>query len=92
MNKNYQLPLLPLPYDLETKLILKQLNQANKKLAELKGVARTIPNENILISTLTLQEAKDSSEVENIITTQDDLYKADLGIKENLINASTRGS
>ncbi|MEG0993288.1 MAG: Fic/DOC family N-terminal domain-containing protein [Bacteroidales bacterium] len=90
MNKNYQLPLLPLPYDLETKLILKQLNQANKKLAELKGVARTIPNENILISTLTLQEAKDSSEVENIITTQDDLYKADLGIKENLINASTK--
>ena len=57
---NYHIPTLPLGYDLETKEVLKQLNRANKKLAELKGVALTIPNENILISTLTLQEAKDS--------------------------------
>lgn len=71
----YSIPLLPLSYDLETKAILKQLNNANRRLAELKGVAMTIPNENILVSTLTLQEAKDSSEVENIVTTQDDLYK-----------------
>ena len=66
------IPTLPLPYDLETVAVLKQLNKANKKLAELKGIARTIPNENILISMLALQEARDSSAVENIVTTQDD--------------------
>lgn len=64
----YNIPNLPLPYDLETKAVLKQLNNANRRLAELKGVALTIPNENILIRTLTLQETKDSSEVENIVT------------------------
>lgn len=79
---NYNIPQLPLPYDLETKGVLKQLNKANKKLAELKGIATTIPNENILISTLTLQEAKDSSEVENIVTTQDDLYKASVSLND----------
>lgn len=42
---NYHIPTLPLGYDLETKEVLKQLNRANKKLAELKGVALTIPNE-----------------------------------------------
>lgn len=89
MNK-YHIPKLPLGYDLETKAVLKQLNLANKKLAELKGVALTIPNENILISTLTLQEAKDSSEVENIVTTQDDLYKADLDLKGSIIKASEK--
>mgnify|MGYP002711262591 CR=1 FL=1 len=82
MSKQYKIPHLPLPYDLETKAVLKQLNKANRKLAELKGVAQTIPNENILISTLTLQEAKDSSSVENIVTTQDDLYRADLCLKQ----------
>lgn len=74
--REYSIPTLPLPYDLETKEILKQLTNSHRRLAELKGVAQTIPNEQILISTLTLQEAKDSSEVENIVTTQDDLYKA----------------
>ena len=90
MESKYKIPLLPLPYDLETKAILKQLNRANKRLAELKGVAATIPNENILVNTLTLQEAKDSSEVENIVTTQDDLYKADLDAKYSFMNASTK--
>ncbi len=90
MNEQYKIPHLPLEYDLETKAILKQLNRANKKLAELKGVAQTIPNENILISTLTLQEAKDSSSVENIVTTQDDLYRADLKIKRDIVSASTK--
>ena len=60
MPTQYDIPLLPLPYDFETKAVLKQLNLANKKLAELKGVALTIPNEDILINSLTLQEAKDS--------------------------------
>ena len=85
----YNIPTLPLPYDLETKEILKQLNQATRRLAELKGVAQTIPNEQILISTLTLQEAKDSSEVENIVTTQDDLYQsAAASISELAANAA----
>ena len=88
--KPYHIPELPLEYDFETKPILKQLNLANKRLAELKGVAQTIPNEQILISSLTLQEAKDSSEVENIVTTQDDLYRADLNLKHAVINASTK--
>lgn len=55
MNK-YEIPELPLKFDLENKAILKQASLAHRQLAELKGVARTIPNENILISTLTLQE------------------------------------
>ncbi len=82
MNCKYEIPNLPLKYDLKTKNVLKQLAKANRALAELKGVALTIPNENILISSLTLQEAKDSSEIENIITTEDDLYKADLSMKD----------
>lgn len=87
----YDIPKLPLPYDLETKAVLKQLNAANRALAELKGVALTIPNENILISTLTLQEAKDSSEVENIVTTQDDLYRgAAESLTDYIANAATK--
>lgn len=88
--EKYPIPSLPLPYDLETKEVLKQLNRANRKLAELKGVAQTIPNERILISSLTLQEAKDSSEVENIVTTQDDLYRAGLDLSHQFINAATK--
>ena len=90
MNNRYDIPFLPLPYDLETKEVLKELANANRKLAELKGVAQTIPNEDILISSLTLQEAKDSSEVENIVTTQDELYKAGLQIKTQIANAATK--
>jgi len=90
MKVSYTIPELPLQYDLETKAVLKQVNQANRKLAELKGVARTIPNEAILISTLTLQEARESSEVENIVTTHDDLYRADLALKQDVVSASTK--
>ena len=90
MAKIYNIPTLPLPYDLETVAVLKQLSKANRKLAELKGIARTIPNENILISSLTLQEAKDSSAVENIVTTQDDLYKAGLNDKLSFLNPATK--
>ena len=67
----YNIPTLPLAFDVETKEILKQLSKSRSALAELKGFARVIPNEVILISTLTLQEAKDSSAVENIVTTHD---------------------
>ena len=84
------IPTLPLPYDLETVAVLKQLNKANKKLAELKGIARTIPNENILISMLALQEARDSSAVENIVTTQDDLYQAGVSDNIRIINPATK--
>lgn len=87
---SYKIPLLPLPYDLETKTVLRQTNKANRKLAELKGVAQAIPNERILISSLTLQEAKDSSAVENIVTTQDDLYRAGLDANFTLIGAATK--
>ena len=90
MSETYTIPTLPLPYDLETKEVLKQVNRANRKLAELKGVAQTIPNERILISSLTLQEAKDSSAVENIVTTQDDLYLAGLDTSYQFINAATK--
>ena len=64
----------------ESVAILKQLAKSHRFLAELKGTAKTIPNESILINTITLQEAKDSSEIENIITTHDDLYKENIAI------------
>ena len=72
----HSLPLLPPKKELETKRVLKQLVRTNKVLAELKGYARTIPNQNILINALTISEAKDSSAIENIITTYDELYRA----------------
>lgn len=86
----YNIPTLPLPYDLETIAVLKQVNRANKKLAELKGVAQTIPNEQILISSLTLQESRDSSYVENIVTTHDELYRAELEPTLIEFNAATK--
>jgi len=73
----YRPPLLPLSADLETKPVLKKLATAHRALAELKGAAGLVPNEAILINTLSLQEAKDSSAIENIITTHDDLYRSD---------------
>lgn len=60
---------------LETVPVMRALVTAHRHLAELKGVAKTIPNEGLLISTLSLQEAQGSSEIENIITTQDALYR-----------------
>lgn len=60
----------------ETVRILKQESKAIAAIAELKGIANIIPNQSILINAIVLQEAKDSSEIENIITTKDDLYKA----------------
>ncbi len=60
----------------ETLEILRQLSKSSKALGELKGIAQTMPNQAMLINAVVLQEAKDSSEIENIITTQDELYKA----------------
>jgi Fic family protein len=74
----YQIPALAPSVDLETRAVLKALARANRALGELKGRAASIPNQGILIDTLALQEAKASSEVESIVTTQDELFKADL--------------
>ena len=68
---------LPINYDFETIEILKQTTNARAALAELKGVASSIPNQSILINSLSLQEAKDSSAIENIVTTHDELYQSD---------------
>lgn len=83
MNSNtYQIPTLPLPFDVETKAVLKQTALASRKLGELNGIVEKIPNPEILIRTLSLQEAKDSSSIESIITTHDDLYKAEVSMKQ----------
>jgi Fic family protein len=70
------LPLLPPETDLENQKILKETIVANKALAELKGIANTLQNQAMLVNTLPLQEARASSEIENIITTSDTLYEA----------------
>ncbi len=72
------LKLLPFNFDFETKQILKKTASAHRRLAELKGITDTIPNHAILINTLALQEAKDSSAIENIITTHDEMFKSQL--------------
>lgn len=82
-NENFILPILPPKQEIETTAILKQLSQSHRYLAELKGTSKSIPNESILINTLTLQEAKDSSEIENIVTTHDELYKENIAIHTN---------
>jgi len=63
------------PRRFETTGILKKVGSASRQLAELKGVAASIPNQGILISTLSLREAKDSSAIENIVTTHDELFR-----------------
>lgn len=68
--------LLPPDVELETKRVLKQLARSHRALAELKGFSGMIPNKNILINAVIINEAKDSSEIENIITTHDELFKA----------------
>ena len=67
---------LPLKMDLETKEVLKQLSKTSRALAELKGIANTMPNQNILINAIMINEAKSSSSIENIVTTHDEIYKA----------------
>ena len=78
LKPTYQIADLPPKVELETVRVLKALAGANRALAELKGRAATIPNQGILIDMLVLQEAKASSEIENIVTTQDELFQADL--------------
>ena len=74
----FRLDPLPVSVELETTVVLRQAARSHRALAELKGAAASIPNETILIDTLALQEAKDSSAIENIITTEDDLFQGDV--------------
>ena len=78
LQATYAIPPLPPREDLDTVSVLREVARAHRHLAELKGRARSIPNQAILINTLVLQEAKASSEVENIVTTQDELFRASL--------------
>lgn len=71
------LPALPPGVELENKAVLKQAIAANRVLANLRGLAAQIPNQGMLISSIVLQEARLSSEIENIVTTNDELYRAD---------------
>ena len=73
----------------ETPAILKKLAHSSRRLAELKGIAASIPNQGILINTLGLQEAKDSSAIENIVTTHDELFKDDV-LPESFANPAAK--
>ncbi|MCB4763222.1 MAG: Fic family protein [Sulfurovum sp.] len=79
---------LPVKKDIETKEILKATTLAHRALAELKGLANSLPNQEIVINTLVLQEAKDSSEIENIITTHDEVYRSTFS--DDFINSNTK--
>jgi len=68
---------IPSPASLEVKAVWQSLAEAHRHLAELKGLCESLPNRAILLDTLAIQEAKDSSEIENIITTHDELYAYD---------------
>ncbi len=78
------LPKLPPKADVETARLLKKAASARGALGELKGVGKLLPNEAILLNTLILEEARDSSEIENIITTRDKLYKAFASSSKNI--------
>ncbi len=71
---------IPSNPDLETRLVYRELVAARAALAELKGVADSMPEQAILVNTLGMQEAKDSSAIENIITTMDELFKISLSL------------
>lgn len=68
---------IPAAASLEVKAVWQSLTEAHRHLAELKGLCESLPNRAILLDTLAIQEAKDSSEIENIITTHDELYAYD---------------
>lgn len=83
LKPSYVLPTLPpAGVDFDAPVLLKALALAHRHLAELKGCAKSTPNQSILINTLALQEAKASSEIESYVTTQDELFQADLQLAE----------
>jgi len=83
------LPLLPPKQDIETRNILRKTITAGRALAELKGLGETIPNQSMLVNSVVLQEAKASSEIENIITTDDALFRA-FTAKTSRVDPSTK--
>jgi len=83
------LPLLPPKQDIETRDILRKTITAGRALAELKGLGETIPNQAMLVNSVVLQEAKASSEIENIITTDDALFRA-FTAKTSRVDPSTK--
>ena len=88
-NKPYNdLPDLPPKVDIETKTILKKAISASRALSELKGAITNLPNPLLFIDTINLQEAQASSEIENIITTQDALFQASVADKKIENNAT----
>ncbi len=83
------LNLLPLSEDVETKAVLRKVAHAHKALAELKGVITSIPNEHILLDTLALREARESSAIENIISTMAEVYQSNVWTKQFSTPAAT---
>jgi len=84
-----ELPFLPPGSEVESKLILKKAILASRALAELKKKGHMLPKQEVLISSLVLLEAKDSSEIENIFTTHDKIFKAE-ALKEQVSDANTK--
>lgn len=82
------LKMFPPEGEVESIKVLKALPKAHQSLGELKGLASTIPNQAIIINALVLQEAKDSSAIENIITTHDELYLESIDIRSRASDAS----
>lgn len=74
-NIPYSIPSLPIDFNLETVTVLKEVVSAGEALARLDEASNKIPNEDILINTLMLQESRFSSEVENIMTTDEEVYE-----------------
>jgi len=83
-----KIELLPPKGEIETKAVLKKTAEAHRYLAELKGRAHSIPNQNILIDTLSLQEARESSAIENIISTFDEVYLSNYNSKSYVSSAA----
>lgn len=83
------LPSIPPATDLEPRAVLKQAIAAHTELARLKGYCSLLPNEAVLLNTVVLKEARASSEIENIITTHDELYRA-LVASDTQIDAETK--
>jgi len=84
-----ELPLLPPVQDLESKAILKAAIDAHVALSDLRGAARSIPDDGILVRAIALQEARASSEIEMIVTTSDELYRA-FSKEEETANPQTK--
>ncbi len=84
------LPALPPKADVETRAVLKKGISAARAVAELKGMGGVIPNQAMLVNTLVLQEAKASSEIENIVTTNDALFRAMAASATTAIDPATK--